>query len=254
MQQLLIDGHNLIGQMPDLSLADPDDEQKLVVVLRKYAARRRARVIVVFDSGLPGGRSNELSGGGVTAIFAGSHTIADRVLMERIRELKKPGEWIVVSSDREVQLAAARRHLIVWSAQEFVKRLTPPAKNQSSPVEPPVDPKDVAEWLRVFGDVPQDEAPPAASAPPSRPTGTPAASKTPRPGGGLSEDDLNEWLAIFGDVPQTGAPSPPSQPPSPAPPSPAPARRKKRPADGSLSPEEVEEWLRIFGKKSPGRD
>ncbi len=123
MQQLLIDGHNLIAQMPDLSLDDPDDEQKMVVVLRKYAAWRRAKVVVVFDSGLPGGRSNELSGGGVTAIFAGSHTIADRVLMERIRELKKPGEWIVVSSDREVQVAAARRHLIVWSSPDFIKRL-----------------------------------------------------------------------------------------------------------------------------------
>lgn len=249
MQQLLIDGHNLIGQMPDLSLADPDDEQKLVVLLRKYAARRSARVIVVFDSGLPGGRSNELSGGGVTAVFAGSHTNADRVLMERIRELKKPGEWIVVSSDREVQLAAARRHLIVWSSQDFLKRLTPPSvKGKASPVEPPVNQTDVAEWLRIFGDVPQDEAP--APPPPPR-ASTPPAPGKPQPASSLSEDDLNEWLAIFGDVPQTNLPTPPpSQPPSP-PPKPAPARRKKRrPADGTLSPEEVEEWLRIFGKKS----
>lgn len=249
MQQLLIDGHNLIGQMPDLSLADPDDEQKLVVLLRKYAARRSARVIVVFDSGLPGGRSNELSGGGVTAVFAGSHTNADRVLMERIRELKKPGEWIVVSSDREVQLAAARRHLIVWSSQDFLKRLTPPpVKDKASPVEPPVNQTDVAEWLRIFGDVPQDEAP--APPPPPR-ASTPPAPGKPQPASSLSEDDLNEWLAIFGDVPQTNLPTPPpSQPPSP-PPKPALARRKKRrPADGTLSPEEVEEWLRIFGKKS----
>jgi len=240
MQQLLIDGHNLIGQMPDLSLADPDDEQQLVVLLRKYAARRSARVIVVFDSGLPGGRSNELSGGGVTAIFAGSHTNADRVLMERIRDLKKPGEWIVVSSDREVQLAAARRRLIVWSAQDFLKRLTP-SNDKTSPAEPPVNQKDVAEWLAIFGDVPQTNLP----VPPPSPM-----AKKPRPAGGLSEDDLNEWLAIFGDVPQTNLPvPPPSQPPTP-PPKPAPARRKKRPAEGELSPEEVEEWLRIFGKKS----
>lgn len=242
MQQLLIDGHNLIGQMPDLSLADPNDEQQLVARLRKYAARRSARVIVVFDSGLPGGRSNELSGGGVTAVFAGSHTNADRVLMERIRELKKPGEWIVVSSDREVQLAAARRHLIVWSAQDFLKRLTPPqSKDKTSPVEPPVSQKDVDEWLRIFGDVPHDEAP---TGPP------PLTPKRPPPAGGLSEDDLNEWLAIFGDVPQTNLPvPPPSQPPAP-PPKPVPVRRKKRPAEGELSPEEVEEWLKIFGKKS----
>ena len=95
MQKLLIDGHNLIGQTPGLSLADPNDEQKLVVMLRKYAARKSARIVVVFDSGNPGGKSKELSGGNVTAIFAGSHTIADRILMERIRELKSRaiGSW-----------------------------------------------------------------------------------------------------------------------------------------------------------------
>ncbi len=233
--------------MPDLSLDDPDDEQKMVVVLRKYAAWRRAKVVVVFDSGLPGGRSNELSGGGVTAIFAGSHTIADRVLMERIRELKKPGEWIVVSSDREVQVAAARRHLIVWSSPDFIKRLarpTPTAKT-ATPDEHPVSTADVNEWLNIFGDVKQDEAPappllPLASAPPE-----------PRKKSSLSDDDLNEWLAIFGDVPQTNLPvPPPSAPPTVTPaPTPQKKRRTKASTDGTLSPEEVDEWLKIFGKK-----
>ena len=36
---LLIDGHNLIGHLPDLSLSDPRDEVKLVARLQAYAAR-----------------------------------------------------------------------------------------------------------------------------------------------------------------------------------------------------------------------
>jgi predicted RNA-binding protein with PIN domain len=248
MQQLLIDGHNLIAALPDLSLEDPDDEQKLVVVLRKYAAWRRAKVVVVFDSGMPGGRSNELSGGGVTAIFAGSHTIADRVLMERIRELKKPGEWVIVSSDREVQQAAARRHLIVWSSPDFVKRLARPVPTAKLPAadEHPVSTADVDEWLNIFGDVKQDATPappplPLASAPPE-----------PRKKSSLSDDDLNEWLAIFGDVPQTNLPVPPppsAPPPTPQATTPQKKRRTKASVDGGLSPEEVDEWLKIFGKK-----
>jgi predicted RNA-binding protein with PIN domain len=154
MQQLLIDGHNLIAQVAGLSLADPDDEQKLVVLLRKYAARRGAKIIVVFDSGLPGGRSRELSGGGVTAIFAGSHTIADRILIERIRELSKPGEWIVVSSDREVQQAAERRKMTVRSSPEFASiMLAPPKEAASEPpvIEPKLGQDEVNEWLKIFG-------------------------------------------------------------------------------------------------------
>ncbi len=156
MQQLLIDGHNLIAQVPGLSLADPNDEQKLIVMLRQYVARKRARIVVVFDSGNPGGRSKELSGGGVTAVFAGSHTIADRVLMERIRELKKPGDWVVVSSDREVQQAAHQRKMTVWGSAEFAKRMGTAAPQME--IEPP-EPKDtgltkaeVDEWLRLFGE------------------------------------------------------------------------------------------------------
>ena len=153
MQKLLIDGHNLIGQTPGLSLADPNDEQKLIVMLRQYAARKNARIVVVFDSGNPGGKSKELSGGNVTAVFAGTHTIADRILMERIRELKQPGDWVVVSSDREVQQAALRRKMNVWSSADFAKKMGPPPQRE---VEPP-KPKDsgltkseVDEWLRLF--------------------------------------------------------------------------------------------------------
>ncbi len=153
MQKLLIDGHNLIGQTPGLSLADPYDEQKLIVMLRQYAARRQARIVVVFDSGNPGGKSKELSGGNVTAIFAGSHTIADRILMERIRELKQPGDWVVVSSDREVQQAALRRKMTVWNSAEFARKLGTSPQREAEPPEPKdsgLTQAEVDEWLKVF--------------------------------------------------------------------------------------------------------
>src|SRR5512139_4040237 len=155
MQKLLIDGHNLIGQTPGLSLADPNDEQKLIVMLRQYAARKNARIIVVFGSGNPGGRSKELSGGNVTALFAGSHTNADRILMERIRELKQPGDWVVVSSDREVQQAAQQRRMNVWSSAEFARKIGAPPQRDAS-AEPPtakdsgLTQAEVDEWLRLF--------------------------------------------------------------------------------------------------------
>jgi predicted RNA-binding protein with PIN domain len=156
MQKLLIDGHNLIAQVPDLSLADPNDEQKLIVMLRHYAARKQARIVVVFDSGTAahaGGKSKELSGGNVTAVFAGSHTIADRILMERIRELKQPGDWVVVSSDREVQQAAQQRKMNVWSSAEFARKMGASPQREVEPPEPKASgltQSEVDEWLRLF--------------------------------------------------------------------------------------------------------
>ncbi|HZY45933.1 MAG TPA: NYN domain-containing protein [Anaerolineae bacterium] len=152
MQQLLIDGHNLIAQVPGLALDDPDDEQKLIVMLRKYAARRGAKIVVVFDTGIPGGRSNALSGGGVTAIFAAAtHTIADRVLIERINDFPRPADWTVISSDNQVRAVAFKRKAMLKSAQEFVAIMTaPPKGDDRSVVEEKLSSEEVAEWLKVF--------------------------------------------------------------------------------------------------------
>lgn len=154
MIRLLIDGHNLIGQMPDISLKDFDDEEKLVVALRKYAARRQAEIVVVFDSGLPGGKSLALSGGNVTTVFAGSHTNADRILIERIRELRQPQQWALVSSDHTIQHEAERRRMRTIESAEFAGRLTssPPKPDAPRPGgdDKPDREVDVSEWIKVF--------------------------------------------------------------------------------------------------------
>ncbi|NTW01622.1 MAG: hypothetical protein HGA19_09960, partial [Oscillochloris sp.] len=69
---ILIDGHNLIGQMRSISLSDPDDEAKLVLLLRRYAnGKRKRKVVVIFDGGVYGHPDN-LNGYGVEVRFAKS--------------------------------------------------------------------------------------------------------------------------------------------------------------------------------------
>ena len=150
---VLIDGHNLIAHMPGMSLDDPDDEAKLVLRLRAYNARTRKKVTVVFDHGLPGGWSRELSTGPVQVVFAGSHSNADRVILERIREAARPTEIKLVSSDGELGRAADARRVEVISSQEFAQMLTkpPPGKPRPSAREDVQLSKDeVREWMRVF--------------------------------------------------------------------------------------------------------
>jgi uncharacterized protein len=67
----LIDGHNLIGKMPDISLSDPDDEEQLALRLRQWAAENKSRqVIVIFDRGVLSGLARRLSNQQVKAFFA----------------------------------------------------------------------------------------------------------------------------------------------------------------------------------------
>ena len=149
----LIDGHNLIAQMPGVSLSDPDDEVQLVLRLRQFAARKRQKITVVFDHGIPGGWSRDLSTGPVKVVFAGSHTNADRVIVERIREAKTPTDIKLVSSDGEIRRAAEARRVQVITSQDFAATLQKPP-----PSEPPRDAREniqlnkdeVKEWMRVF--------------------------------------------------------------------------------------------------------
>ena len=157
---LLIDGHNLIGQIPSLSLADPDDEGDLVMLLRRYATARRGRkVVVVFDHGVYG-HPQRLDGYGVSCHFARSPQDADTQLIKRIRALKYPREWTLVTSDRQVARAGEDRGVRVISSREFARQLTAPA--QPAPAAPDerrdvrLSEAEIQEWLRLFGEPPEE--------------------------------------------------------------------------------------------------
>jgi hypothetical protein len=165
---ILIDGHNLIGHLPGLSLADEDDEAQLVMLLRRYAALKRARrVVVVFDRGSYGHPQN-LNGYGVECHFARSPQDADRELIRRIRAIKRAHSWQVVTSDRAVAGEARAHRIVVVSSAEFARRLLSRPrrpdrdKQDADPIEShkerSLSPQEIEEWLRLFGA--EDELPP----------------------------------------------------------------------------------------------
>ena len=106
---------------------------------------------VVFARGLPGGRSQALSGGRVEVVFAPTGRNADRVLMERIRESRNPQGLVVVTSDREVIAAAERRGTRVARSEAFVDELEPtPAAPGGAKVDAHLSPDEIDQWIELF--------------------------------------------------------------------------------------------------------
>jgi len=117
---IIIDGHNLIAQLPGISLSDPEDEEKLITLLQEYCRIRRKTVEVYFDRA-PAGYSGKEKHGLVWAVFVPSGTTADEAIMTRLKKLgKRAKNMRVVSSDRQVQQAARALHATVISSDEFV--------------------------------------------------------------------------------------------------------------------------------------
>lgn len=196
----LIDGHNLIARTPGLSLSDPDDEAKLVRLLRRWtAADARRKVTVIFDAGLPAGEAKHLSGGGVKAIFAPNNSSADAVLIRRIEAIGNPPEFVVVSSDGAVAAAATRRRVAVQRSETFAAAMMSDRQFGSGekpqparPDAPAMSTDEMQEWLALFGPEPETSRPVRKPAPP--PPATPQKKKKVED----PDNDIDEWLRLFG--------------------------------------------------------
>jgi uncharacterized protein len=153
----LIDGHNVIGQFPGLSLDDPQDEAKLVERLRRFMARTGKRCTVIFDGGLPGGTSRDLSTPSVQVVFAHGGTTADAIILERIRNARDPGSVVVVSADQEIISAALRRRMHILSPGVLARQINSPTVADEEDSNRHLTPDEVQEWLDLFGVESDDE-------------------------------------------------------------------------------------------------
>lgn len=265
-----IDGHNLIGKTPGLSLEDPDDEARLVRLIKQWTSRdRRRQVTLFFDAGLPGGEEKSWSGGRVTVIFASVGRTADSLLLARIRQVdrKVGAEYTIITSDQAIIRVAKQQKMGHIYAEVFAAMMEQEANPAPPPpADPEVTEKDVAEWLELFGPEPEIPPPTPRSPRPASPDAPPSvqpkkgAEPVLRPRKNdrvrLSPSEVDAWLALFAE-----APAPPEEPapkkgatkpePSPTPPAQQTPLATRKKTTSKLSADEVDAWIDVFrsGKK-----
>ncbi|HVO43938.1 MAG TPA: NYN domain-containing protein [Aggregatilineales bacterium] len=163
----LVDGHNLIGQLQDLSLDDPQDEAKLTMAVKRFCMRGNLKATIIFDNGLPGGVSRTLSNSQVTVIFAPPGVQADALIMRRARDIGNFNEMVLVTSDRRILRLAFAYGITTLSSEEFALMLgfrpveidpqpaPPPEKARVKIIyekdpDPVVTKQEIAYWLPIF--------------------------------------------------------------------------------------------------------
>ena len=149
---ILIDGHNLIGRLPGISLQDPDDEEKLARLLSSYRSRTSKAVTVVFDPGGAFSLPRHRRLGGVEIEFAPLGSDADKIIRRRVQKSRSPGEWLVITSDKELAEAVGRLGARVQSAEAFASTLTGSSGTTPDWRETPPSPDEVDSWLALFED------------------------------------------------------------------------------------------------------
>jgi predicted RNA-binding protein with PIN domain len=150
----IIDGHNLIGVMPDIKLGDPDDEVRLLERLRLYRASSGGqKILAFFDGGdLPpnpaqvlGPRSNHLSSPGIEVRFSEPGQTADDAIIAFLQSRTQPGQYAVITNDAELAGRARASGASSLRASDFapklVRRKPRPAPAKSIPGPDPHAPE-----------------------------------------------------------------------------------------------------------------
>ncbi|MCS7060335.1 MAG: NYN domain-containing protein [Anaerolineae bacterium] len=158
----LIDGHNLIGQMPNLSLSDPDDENKLIARLKEFCERANKRVIVVFDPSphqiAPAIGHGRVHLGRLTAHYAPAGSKADDIIRLLVSEITDKQGWIVVTSDSSVANFTRMSGVRVESCAKFIQRMRNASATPAPTDKPQAGQHEVENWAAVF-----KEPPPSAN-------------------------------------------------------------------------------------------
>jgi predicted RNA-binding protein with PIN domain len=146
----LIDGHNLIPKL-GLRLDSMDDEMELTAILQEFCRLERKQVEVYFD-GAPTPHAGTRKLGTVTAHFVPQGTTADEAIRRRLKKMGKSAKnWIVVTSDRQVQADARAVKADVISSDAFAKQLKQARNSAPKPVDDrKLSPQEVDDWLKLF--------------------------------------------------------------------------------------------------------
>lgn len=154
---VLIDGHNLIGCMPDIQLADPDDERRLLARLRVYQVRTGHQLEVYFDPGLGYRSPGRQMLPGLTVHWLAPGQSADALIRRVLQQHPNAPELLVVTTDRALQGVARAQGVRVIDSNQFVKELQdPPRRNRRRPgrrvaSEPPIPEDEIEYWMAAFG-------------------------------------------------------------------------------------------------------
>lgn len=146
----LIDGHNLIPKL-GLRLDSMDDEMELIAILQEYCRLERKQVEVYFD-GAPTPHAGTRKLGAVTAHFIPLGTTADDAIRKRLKKMGKSARnWIVVSSDRQMQTEARAAHASVIPSDAFAQQLKQARDSAPKPADDrKLSKQEVDDWLKLF--------------------------------------------------------------------------------------------------------
>ncbi|MCK4762256.1 MAG: NYN domain-containing protein [Candidatus Aminicenantes bacterium] len=154
----IIDGNNLIGSSPDISLEDPNSRQKIVDIIRKFQENKKTSVIVVFDGEPDYYSHHQVLTNKLTIIYPRFGGTADDEIKKILNRYTYFRDVVLVSSDRELKDFAKNKGAKTINSTEFhfelkrSYRAQGKKENTDKRINTRLSKNEVDQWLKVFED------------------------------------------------------------------------------------------------------
>ncbi len=152
----IIDGNNLIGSSPDISLDDKDSRKKIIYILKKYQEVKNNNIIVIFDGEPDIILNRENLKNKFTIIYPKYGDSADDEIKKIINNYNNFKDVILVSSDRELKTYAKKKGARIINSIEFyfeVKRvyhINGKKEKLKKRINIEISEKEVDSWMKIF--------------------------------------------------------------------------------------------------------
>ena len=154
--KIIIDGWNLAWKIPHIAAEIPGNLERarvqLNLLLKNYFQERKTQFKVIYD-----GKRGIVQQSGydrsVDTRFSRDPEKADQLIVKFIHRQKKPAQWTVITSDRELAGRIKGLGAQVVDADVFLEKIlnrVPQQKESSSKMEPNLDSRELEFWLRTF--------------------------------------------------------------------------------------------------------
>lgn len=156
---VLIDGYNLLRAIQKISDNESMTDVQLCRMISNYLRYIGEAGEIVFDGVGPREKAVFFNMAAIDVIFSGQGIEADAVIEEKIAAYSAPKLMLVVSSDRRLRLAAAKRKAIAVKAEQFwqvLEKFTKQSLRRKKFAEPREKREGISEgeveyWMKVFG-------------------------------------------------------------------------------------------------------
>jgi uncharacterized protein len=152
----IIDGNNLIGSSPDISLDDPESRSKLIYIVRKFQEARKTKVTIVFDGHPETGVIREDLNEKLCILYPRIGSSADDEIKQILTGINYFKDVILVTSDRALKSFAKKEGARTINSIEFyfeLKRFSHISGKKEATrkrIDAKVSDQEVDQWMKIF--------------------------------------------------------------------------------------------------------